>query len=326
LFRLIPSFKAYDMPVFASKTGQETKGCFILATFFPDMIEKDVYAVFSKIVKACKIAEKQGMGIVSLSGFSSIPGYRIGHEVSSELDIPVTTGKTFTAALILEAVAKAAKLTELDLAWANAVVIGGSGDVGSGCARVLAAKVKKLTITGHSRENLNKSASELKRCHKAQISLTQDNREACQDADIVVCCAGATASFIDPLWFKPGAIICDTGYPKNVSYLSPPREDVLIFDGGLTLSPSKLEIPIDFGLPDPYVTFGSFAEAIILDLEARYENFSGGRGGITPEKIDEIRGLGEKHGFVLADFYRSKRLISPAAIEEVKAARQNSEI
>ena len=42
LFRVIPSFKAYDVPVFASKTGRQTKGCFILATFFTDMIEKDV--------------------------------------------------------------------------------------------------------------------------------------------------------------------------------------------------------------------------------------------------------------------------------------------
>jgi hypothetical protein len=53
-------------------------------------------------------------------------------------------------------------------------------------------------------------------------------------------------------------------------------------------------------------------------LEKRYENFSFGRGNITPEKIEEIRTLGQKHGFEVADFYWGDRLIDTPIIERVK--------
>jgi len=319
LFHLTPSFKACDIR-FISKTGQEIKGCFILATFFPDMIEKDSWSVYAKIVKACKIAEKQGMGIVSISGFCSIPGYRIDHEVSSELDIPTTTGKTFTASLIIDGIMRATQALEVDPARATLAVVGGAGDLGSACCRALVDKVKKIIITATSKENLNRIVAELRKHHSTRLICTQNNREAVSDADIVITAAGVPASIIDIAWFKPGAVVCDAGYPKNISYMSAPREDILIFDGGLAQSPCPLQIPIDLGLPSENVIFGTFAEAIILALESRYENFSGKRGSITPQKIEEIRLLGRKHGFELADFYRAKKMISPETIKTVRAA------
>ncbi|MBU0549601.1 MAG: SRPBCC family protein, partial [Candidatus Omnitrophica bacterium] len=85
LFHISPSFKLYDIKKFKSKTGKEINGCFIIATFIPDMIEKDIWAIFSKVVKACKIAEKHGMGVVTLGGFTSIIAERIAYEISSEV-------------------------------------------------------------------------------------------------------------------------------------------------------------------------------------------------------------------------------------------------
>jgi fatty aldehyde-generating acyl-ACP reductase len=326
LFHVTPSFKACDSIHFRSKTGQETKGCFILATFFPDMIDKDVWAVYSKVVKACKIAEKHGVGIVCLGGFSSIPAYRIDHEVTSELDIPVTTGKTYTSALIIDSVLRAARLLGVDLSKATLTVVGGAGVVGSACSRVFAGNVRKLIIGGTPKSNLNAIASELKKQRRAQIECCQDSRAAVQDADIVICAAGVPASIIDLSWFRPGTIVCDAGFPKNVSYFSAPREDVLLFDGGLVFSPCPLQIPIDFGMPSPEVTFGAFAEAIILDLEGRYENYSSGRGKITPEMIEEMRGMAARHGFEAAELSWAKKPIPVERFETVKAAiRKNVE-
>ena len=74
------------------------------------------------------------------------------------------------------------------------------------------------------------------------------------------------------------------------------------------------------GLPDSGVIYGCFAEAIILSLEKRYENFSFGRGLITIEKIDEIRQLGLKHGFKVSNFYWGDKLI-----EEKKLSKINGE-
>jgi predicted amino acid dehydrogenase len=79
-------------------------------------------------------------------------------------------------------------------------------------------------------------------------------------------------------------------------------------------------LPINVGLPSPYCIFGSFAEAIILDLEKRYENFSSGTGNIYPEKIDEIRTLGKRHGFVVSDFFWNGKKIEAEVIEKLKKA------
>ncbi|MDP2943754.1 MAG: SRPBCC family protein [Candidatus Omnitrophota bacterium] len=320
LFNLTPSFKLYDIINFKSKTGSITNGCFIVATFIPDMIEKDMWTIFSKVVRACKIAEKHGVGIVTLGGFTSIVAERIGHEITKEVDVAVTTGNTFTAAMAIDGVVKAAGLLGVDLAYAKAAIIGGTGDIGSACARVLADKVKQLTITGRTKTNLQRLSKELSKKRKAKIIATTNNEAAVRDADIVIAAAAATSAILSVDWFKSGAIICDVGYPKNISYAPVARQDIFIFSGGLAKSPTPISFPIDVGLPAADTIYGCFSEAIILDLEKRYENFSFGRGNITPEKMDEIRNLGKRHGFEVSDFYWGHRLIDETIIAKTKEA------
>ncbi|MFH0918340.1 MAG: NAD(P)-binding domain-containing protein, partial [Candidatus Omnitrophota bacterium] len=284
----------------------------------PDMIEKDVWAVYSKVVKACRIAEKHGVGIVTLGGFTSIVSERIGHQISQEVDVPITTGNNFTAAMAIDGVLKAAKLLDLDLSSANLAIIGGTGDIGSGCAKVLVNHVKQLIVTGKTKANLDKIGGELSQKRKARIITTTDNQKAVSDADIVIAAASASSAIINIDWFKPGAIICDVGYPKNISYAPVTRDDILIFSGGLAKPPTPVKFPIDVGLPSPETLYGCFCEAIILALEKRFESFSFGRGNITPEKINEIRNLGLKHGFCVSDFYWGDKLIDETSVNKLK--------
>ena len=318
LFNITPSFKLYDILNFQAKSGESTNGCFIVATFIPDLIEKDIWTIFSKVVRACKIAEKHGVGIVTLGGFTSIVAERIGQEICEQVDVPITSGNTFTAAMTIEGVIKASQALELDIEAAKVAVIGGTGDIGSACARVLSSKVKQLTITGRTKSNLRRLRSELAKKRKAKIIATTDNEAAVREADIIIACASATSSIISIDWFKPGAIISDVGYPKNISYTPTGREDILVFSGGLTQAPSTIDLPIDVGLPAPDTIYGCFAEAIILSLEKRYENYSFGRGNITPEKIAEITNLGKKHGFGPSRFYWGDKLLDSSAIENIK--------
>jgi len=317
LFNITPSFKLYDIVDFKSKRKPTVSGCFIVATFIPDLIEKDIWTIFSKVVRACKIAEKHGVGIVTLGGFTSIVAERIGQQISELVDVPITTGNTFTAAMTLEGVLKAARLMKLDISSLKVAIIGGTGDIGSACARVLSDKVKQLTITGRTKSHLRRLKAELAKKRKARIVATTNNKVAVEDADIVIAAASATASIISVDWFKPGAIICDVGYPKNISYTPTGREDILIFSGGLAKSPTAIKIPIDLGLPSPEIIYGCFAEAIILSLEKRYENYSFGRGNITPEKIEEIKNLGQKHGFEVSRFWWGDKLVEESDIEKI---------
>ena len=222
--------------------------------------------------------------------------------------------------MTIDGVEEAAKLMERDLNQATLTIIGGTGDIGSACARVFSSRVKKLIITGRTKENLRCLKAELSKKGTAKIIETTDNKSAVKAADIVIASASASASIIHIEWFKPGAIVCDVGYPKNVSYGFNSRQDIFVFSGGLAKSPTPLNFPIDVGLPSPETLYGCFAEAIILALEKRYEQFSLGRGNITEQKIEEIRQLGQKHGFETADFFWGHDRIDEARIEKIKKA------
>ncbi len=324
LFSITPSFKMYEMKEFKSKTGDTTQGCFIVCTFIPDMLTRDMYTVYSKVVLACKLAEKSGMGIVTLGGFASMVGERLGHQISEEVDIPITTGNTYTAALAVDGVQRAVQLLNKELKDLKVTIVGGTGDIGSACARVLCEKANQVTITGRTKSHLRLLRDELRRKRKAKINATTDNEKAVKDADVVISAASTPASILSIEWFKPGSIICDLAYPKNISYTPTDRRDILIFSGGLASVPTPINTGIDMGLPSPNISYGCFSEVIILALEHRFENYSYGRGNITLEKINEIRDLGAKHGFELAPFFWADRLVGEEDIEEIKKAARNA--
>ncbi|MFH2137942.1 MAG: SRPBCC family protein [Candidatus Omnitrophota bacterium] len=323
LFTMTPSFKMFDMKEYKSKTGETTNGCFIVCTFIPDMLYTDVHTVYSKVVRACKLAEKAGVGIVTLGGFTSMVGERLGHQITDEVDIPITTGNTYTAFLAVEGVLKAVRLLEKDPKNLSVTIIGGTGDIGSACARILVENVKNLTLTGRTKSNLRRLHAELKKRRGAKVDITTDNKKAVSNADIIIAAANSSAAILEINWFKPGAVICDLGYPKNISYAPTERRDILVFSGGLSSVPTPIHIGIDMGLPSPDVVYGCFSEVIILALERRFENFSYGRGNITKEKMEEIGRLAQKHGFELAPFFWADWMITDEDIERIKKVTSN---
>ncbi|MBU1998489.1 MAG: SRPBCC family protein [Candidatus Omnitrophota bacterium] len=321
LYQIAPSFKLCDIDSFTSKNKSSVKGSFVIATFIPDMLEQDQWAAYSKVIKACKIAEKKGVGIVTLANFSSMVPQKIDHKISDDIYVPVTTGNSFTVATVIESILKANMALQLNLSQSTLTIVGGTGDIGSACARILADRVKELIITGRNKEKLKNLHDELARKYKTKIIATTDNLAAVKAADIVIACANSSASFLNIDWFKPASIICDVGYPKNVCYYSS-REDILIFSGGLVKSPTPIDFPIDLGLPAQDIIYSSYAEGIILALEKRYENYSPQDKNITPQKVEEIRQLGAKHGFEPADFYWSGKPITEDHIQKVRKINQ----
>ena len=241
---------------------------------------------------------------------------RFGTELASAVHVPMTTGNTFTTGLALEGVYKAARLLNVDLSKAKVTVIGGAGDIGGTCARILAEQVAELTLTGRSEKNLIEVERAITYLGKASVKTTRDNMAAVRDADIVIAAASVPSSILNFDMFKPGAIICDVGYPKNISYTACRRNDIFVFSGGIASLPTEIDLGYDTGLPSSGVLYGCFAEGILLDLEERYENFSWGRGNITKEKVDYLMGVGKKHGFDLAPFFWGNQLITD---EEVAA-------
>jgi len=288
LFSITPSFMMHEMSEFKSSNGETTHGCFILCTFIPDMVALDIEAVYSKVVGACKLAEKSGVGIVTLGGFASMVGERLGNKINDEVDIPITTGNTYTAVLAIDGIERAVRLFDRELKDLKITIVGGTGDIGSACAMALSLKAKQITITGRTRSNLRALKGKLKKFGKSKIEATTNNKKAVKDADIVIAAANTSASIIDMEWFKPGAIICDLAYPKNISYTKTDRKDIFVFS------------------------------VIILALEKRFENYSFGRGNITLEKMDEIRAMALKHGFTPSPFFWADKIVEKNVIDNIK--------
>ncbi len=318
LFELTPSYKSFDIEKFTSRTGKSVNGYFIMCPIIPDMLKVSPDKVVEKVIQACRIAEQLGVGIVVLGGFTSIAGEQYNKSLTSSLNVPMTTGNTLTVSLVIDGILKAAKIMGVDLPKAKVTVIGGTGDIGGAVARTLSETVEEVTITSRSEKNLIEMERTLTYYGKARIKTSRENNEAIKGADIVIAAASVSSSIVDLNNFKPGAVICDVGYPKNISYTACDRKDILIFSGGICSIPSKFDLGFDIGMPTPDVLYGCFAEAILLALEDRYENYSWGKGNITRDRIDYIRSIASKHGFILAPFFWGNRLLKDSDIEQIR--------
>jgi predicted amino acid dehydrogenase len=208
---------------------------------------------------------------------------------------------------------------EVDLSRAKVTVVGGAGDIGSACARVMASIAQEVTVTSRSPQNLKKMEKEIKAVRHAKFRGSSDNNKAVRDADVVIGAASSPHSIVEVCSFKPGAIVCDVGFPKNIVYGENTRKDILVFAGGICELPCEFNTGFEIGLPSNKVLYGCFSEAIVLALEGRYESFSWGKGRITKEKMDEILALAYKHGFKLAPFFWSKGIIADDEVRSIRA-------
>ena len=184
------------------------------------------------------------------------------------------------------------------------LIVGATGDVGSGCARCLAPMVKRVLLSARNVERLRKLAAELQ-THGVQVEIATDLAEA----DLVICAASLASPSLLLGRVAPNAIVCDAGYPKN---LSPSAEmpDAKIFFGGLGQITGGLRFAPDFhGIlnrhPFPDVVHGCLLEGMALALERRFEPFSHGRGFITQERVEEMEAIAARHGIYLAPLYNA---------------------
>jgi predicted amino acid dehydrogenase len=177
--------------------------------------------------------------------------------------------------------------------------------------------VRRLHLAARGRGRLEALAASLNGS-AGRARVFTDNREALADAHVVLGVASASEPILEPGDFAPGAIVCDVGYPKNVAARTAERDDLFVFDGGLVATASAIDFGFDNGLPSPDVLYGCFAEAVVLALEGRFESFSRGKGRITPERMDEIAALAERHGFGLAPFHSGGRLVGDAELAALR--------
>ncbi|MBD1939663.1 long-chain acyl-[acyl-carrier-protein] reductase [Microcoleus sp. FACHB-68] len=287
-----------------SITGQKIEGRYVESCFLPEMLaSRRIKAATRKILNAMAHAQKNGLKITALGGFSSIifENFKLEQQFQQIRNIKLefdrfTTGNTHTAYIICRQVEQASQKLGIELSKATVAICGATGDIGSAVCRWLDSRtdVAELLLIARDQERLQALQDELGRGKIMQLE------EALPQADIVVWVASMPKGVeIDPEQLKQPCLMIDGGYPKNMaSTIQHPN--VYVLNGGIVEHSLDIEWKImnivNMDAPARQL-FACFAESMLLEFEKLYTNFSWGRNQITVEKMELIGQMSVKHGF-----------------------------
>ncbi|MFS8891903.1 long-chain acyl-[acyl-carrier-protein] reductase [Synechococcus sp. R55.2] len=286
-----------------SITGQKIHGQYVESCFLPEMLAGGrVKAACRKVLNAMALAQRRGLNITALGGFSSIifETFRLDSlRRVRNIDLEIqrfTTGNTHTAYIICQQLQLAAQRYAMDLAAATVAVVGATGDIGSAICQWLVARTHlgKLLLIARERRRLEELQANLKQGEICSLE------EALPRADFIVWVASMSQGMVlDPQVLPDPCVIIDGGYPKNIAS-SLHRKGLYVIDGGMVEHSLDIEWNIMqfLNVANPArQLFACFAESMLLEFEGLHTNFSWGRNLITLEKLDLIGQLSRKHGF-----------------------------
>ncbi len=284
-----------------SATGISIEGSYIDSCFVPEMLSRFKTAR-RKVLNAMELAQKKGINITALGGFTSIIFENFNllqHKQIRNTSLEwerFTTGNTHTAWVICKQLEINAPRIGIDLKKATVAVIGATGDIGSAVCKWLINKtgISEILMVARQQEPLALLQKELDGGTITSLD------EALPKADIVVWVASMPKTIeIDTDNLKKPCLMIDGGYPKNLDEKFQ-GENIYVLKGGI------VEFFNDIGwnmmelaeMQNPQrEMFACFAEAMILEFEKCHTNFSWGRNNISLEKMEFIGAASLKHGF-----------------------------
>jgi fatty aldehyde-generating acyl-ACP reductase len=328
--RQIDFFSTFFPPVYISEiegitseaTGKQVKGWFIACPFTPRrMLELPERTVYRKIIQTGRLAEKLGADILGLGAFTSVVG-DAGVTIANALDVPVTTGDSFTVSLAVDAIREAARLMEIPLNKATAAVVGATGAIGQVCAELLADDVERLYLIGRRKQALDTLHDRIGPHSKAEL-ITSTSMDILSESLLTLTVTSALHDVIRPEHLQPGSVVCDVARPRDVSAMvAAARDDILVIDGGMVDVPGPVNFNFNFGFP-PGKAYACMAETIALALEGRFEDYTLGK-RLTRARVEEIDRIAKKYGFRLSGFRSFEREVTTQQIEAVRRNAVNS--
>lgn len=328
-------FSTFFPPVYLSQidgivsraTGKEIKGWFVACPFTPRrMLELPEKMVYHKIIQTGRMAEKLGANILGLGAFTSVVGDS-GATIAKALDVPVTTGDSYTIAVAVDAIKEAARIMDIPLESATAAVVGATGTIGKVCAELLADAVGELYLVGRRVDALDALRERIASHSKARL-YTSTKMDVLSRAQLILTVTSAVHDVIRPEHLQPGSVVCDVARPRDVSAMvAAARDDILVIDGGMVDVPGPVDFHFNFGFPAGKA-YACMAETIALALEGRFEDYTIGK-DISRARVEEIYAIANKHGFRLSGFRSFEKEVTQEKIEiirrnaHVRQRRQN---
>jgi len=298
-------------------TGKEILGwliaCPLTPAHFLELPEKQVYR---KIIQTGRLAERLGAKILGLGAYTSVVG-DAGITIAQALDIPVTTGDSYTVAIAVQAVREAANAMDIRLQHASAAVVGATGAIGRICAELLAGEVAELHLIGRHLDTLQQLRERLEEAHPGRRLTVSTDMSALRETEVILTVTSAMHSVVEPQHLRPGCVVCDVARPRDVSArVAALRDDVLVIDGGMVDVPGPVDFHFNFGFP-PRKAYACMAETMALTLEGRFEDYTLGK-QLSRSRVDEIQEIATRHGFRLSGFRSFERPVTAEQIEQIK--------
>lgn len=326
---LIDFLSVFFPPVYISEitgitsqaNGRSLSGWFLACPLTPKrMMSLPPNIVYRKIVQTGHLAEKLGAKLLGLGAFTSVVGDG-GITIASRLNIPVTTGDSYTVAMAVRAIEEAAVVMERPLSQSTIAIIGATGAIGSVCAEMLAPKSSHLLLIARDEAKLTALATRC-RAAGAQSITTSTNMQLLPNAHFIITVTSAIDSIIEPQHLQPGAVVCDVARPRDVSrQVADARPDVLVIEGGMVEVPGPVDFGFNFGFP-PRMAFACMAETMALALDNRYESYTLGK-KVQLSQVETIDTIATNHGFKLGGFRSFEKAITATEIASIKAKSQS---
>lgn len=311
-----PQYISEITGITSQDTGEAVRGWFVAAPYTPQALhDLPLEKVYSKIVDTINLAESRGAKIMGLGAHIAVVG-DAGLTIAERVNIPVTTGNSYTVSMAVASLIEAANVMNIDIHQATVAIVGATGSIGKATARMIADTVGKLILVGR-REDATNEVRELCEGKGAEVIASTD-MGSIYEADLIVTVSSAINAIVKPKHLKPGAVILDVARPRDVSAaVAAERNDVLVIEGGMVQVPgANANFNFDFGFPQR-MAFACMVETMALAMEGRYENFTLGR-DIEPDKVREISAICTRHGFKLAGFRAFEHAVTPETIHQVR--------
>ncbi len=289
----------------------------------------------AKIMQCSKLAVELGAQTVGMAGLIAFFGNG-GHVLSRAFpQMGFTTGHAYTIANILEIAKESSAKIGLALSDATVAVVGAAGSIGSGSAKLFATMgVKRLLLIDIWTERLEEVAREIAQINdQVQIECFVDLREM-RRADLTVVATNSTRRLVEASYLKPGSIVIDDSFPKNVpESLTTDREDVIALEGGAVRLPRTVEVDRARNLPNisdvPFTRmvscqelYGCFAETLTLAVYDQKTNYGLGRS--DPVLAVDIMAKANRLGIGMAPLQFYGEALSEQRIRNAAQSRQRN--
>lgn len=234
--------------------------------------------VRAKVLEAADFASRQGAQVIGLGAMTSV-ATRSGRWLCDQVPALISNGNAYTAAVVAEQVRR---VIGDSLSAQRVAIVGGSGSVGLGCAKLLAPAAGSMLLVGRFRPSLKRACAGL---HGAVDVSTR--LDSVRSADVVILATSASEPLLFSDDLRDGVTVFDVSEPSNLSKdcLARARAGrIRVLRSGLVRVPGVELQRVDPSLPAQCV-HACLGEALLHALEDRFDAHSVGAPEVEPMRV-----------------------------------------